>query len=186
MTISTNSLTTRIGRRIGAFAWRLPLALGALAIGGHAPTHAAENLVIDLTYDSVMDMVRPEVHPDIRVHHSLEVTISGRNELSEDRNRSAGPFHDQNSTVQVLGGSGEGSNYASWRAAPDGRLIRTQNDPQSTRTMTVTLNRDNTCRLDVVDQLKPGFTEYEFLRVSTHTMGYFSTYRVVSTSCNIR
>ncbi len=52
--------------------------------------------------------------------------------------------------------------------------------------MTVTLLTDDTCRLDVVDHLKPGFTEYEFLRISTHTMAFFSTYRVASTSCKIR
>src|SRR5580692_6966180 len=41
------------------------------------------------------------------------------------------------------------------------------------QTMTVTLTPGSTCRLDVVDQLKPGFTEYAFLRISTHTIGYF-------------
>ncbi|MGC1886886.1 MAG: hypothetical protein WA709_12435, partial [Stellaceae bacterium] len=58
-------------------------ALGAL------PGQAA-NMVIDLTYDSVMDMVRPEVHPGIAVHHNLQVTVSGGGNLSEGRNRSAG------------------------------------------------------------------------------------------------
>jgi len=46
-------------------------ALGAL------PGNAVANTVIDLTYDSVMDMVRPEVHPGIAVHHNLQVTVSG-------------------------------------------------------------------------------------------------------------
>ncbi len=87
--------------------------------------------------------------------------------------------------VQVLGSSGDESAYASWRAAPDGRLVRIQNDPQSTRTMTVTLLPDNTCHLDIVEQLKPGYSEYAFLRISTHTIGYFSAYRVIRTSCTI-
>jgi len=51
--------------------------------------------------------------------------------------------------------------------------------------MTVTLLPGNTCRLEVVDQLKPGFSEYAFLRISTHTIGYFPTYRVMRTSCTI-
>ena len=51
--------------------------------------------------------------------------------------------------------------------------------------MTVTLLPGNTCRLDVVDHLKPSFSEYAFLRISTHTIGYFSAYRVTRTSCTI-
>jgi hypothetical protein len=71
-----------------------------------------------------------------------------------------------------------------WRTAPDGRLVRVQNDPQSTRTMTVTALPGNTCRLEIVDQLKP-VSANAFLRISTHTLGYFSTYRVTGTSCTI-
>jgi hypothetical protein len=41
----------------------------------------------------------------------------------------------------------------------------------------------NTCRLEVVDQVKPGFSA--FLRISTHTIGYFPTYRVTRTFCTI-
>ena len=165
--------------------WALLSVIGALSAFGPATATAAVNTVIDLTYDSVMDMVRPEVHPNIAVHHNLQITVSGANNLVEARNRSSGPLRDQNAMVQVLGSSGDESTYASWQVAPDGRLVRIQNDPQSTRTMTVTLLPGNTCRLDVMDQLKPGFSEYAFLRISTHTFGYFSTYRVVRTSCTI-
>jgi hypothetical protein len=120
------------------------------------------------------------------VHHNLQVTISGGGGLSEQRDRSAQQYSDRNAMVQVLNSTGDESSYASWRVAPDGRLIRVQNDPQSTRTMTVTLTGGNTCHLDVVDQLKPGFTEYAFLRISTHTLGYFSSYRVTRTTCAMR
>jgi hypothetical protein len=147
---------------------------------------AADHFVIDLTYDSLMDMVRPERRADIHVHHVLHVTVSPNSGLSEQRNRSTKQYYDRNAMAQVLDSTGDDTTYASWRAAPNGTLVREQNDPQSTRTMTVTLLPDDTCRLDVIDHLKPGFTEYEFLRISTHTMGFFSTYRVVSTSCKIR
>ena len=163
----------------------LALWMFLLAVGS-TPANAAGNLVIDLTYDAVMDMVRPVVRPDIRVHHNLQVTVSAQNTFAEDRNRNTGRYYrDQNSMMQVLGSSGDQSSYASW-VASDGRLVRTQNDPQSTRTMTVTLLSGNTCRLDVVDTLKPGFREYAFLRITTHTMGYFSAYRVTATSCAVR
>jgi hypothetical protein len=164
----------------------LVLLLPAIASLPLAPAHAADRFIIDLTYDSLMNMVRPEVRPNIRVHHNLHVTVSRDSGLSEQRNRSTKQYYDQNAMAQVLDSQGDDSTYASWRTAPNGTLVRDQNDPQSTRTMTVTLLPDGTCRLDVVDHLKPGFTEYEFLRISSHTMGFFSSYRVVSTSCKIR
>ena len=165
--------------------WLLVSVITAFAAFGALPGNAAANTVIDLAYDSVMDMVRPEVHPGIAVHHNLQITVSGGGNLSEGRNRSAGPYQDRNAMMQVLSSSGDDAAYASWRTVPDGRLVRVQNDPQSTRTMTVTLLPGNTCRLEVADQLKPGFSEYAFLRISTHTIGYFSTYRVTRTSCTI-
>jgi hypothetical protein len=152
---------------------------------GVTSANATQNIVIDLTYDSAMDMVRPEVHPHIVVHHNLHVTISGQGNLAEHRNRTTKQYVDRNAMAQVLSSSGDDAAYASWKVAPDGRLVRIEDDPQSTRTMTVTLLPDNKCRLDVVDQLKPGFTEWALLRISTHTLGYFSSYRVTDTSCSV-
>jgi len=165
---------------------KLVLLLVTVAAVPITSAHAAAQFVIDLTYDSVMDMVRPEVKPDIHVHHVLQVTMSRDSRLTEKRNRSIKQYSDQNAMAQVLASRGDDSTYASWHTAPDGTLVRDQNDPQSTRTMTVTLLPNDACRLDVVDHLKPGFTEYEFLRIASHTMGFFSTYRVVGTSCKIR
>ena len=51
--------------------------------------------------------------------------------------------------------------------------------------MIVTLTSPTTCRLDIRDELKPGFSDYAFLRITTHTMGYISSYRVTGTSCAI-
>jgi hypothetical protein len=150
-----------------------------------APVAGANATVIDLTYDSVMDMVRPEPHPNIAVHHDLQLVISAAG-VVEQRDRNVQQYSDRGAMAQSsLSAGGEDSAYVAWRAPPDGRLVRVQNDPQSTRTMTVTIS-GNACHLDVVDQLKPGFSEYAFLRVTTHTLGYFSTYRVTRTTCAVR
>jgi hypothetical protein len=151
-----------------------------------APARAGGTTVIDLTYDSVMDMVRPEVHPGIAVHHNLQITLSDGNKVSETRDRSVRNASDANAMRQVLGGGGEGGSYASWHVVSKDKLERIQRDPQSTRTMVVSLTSPTTCRLDIHDELKPGFNEYAFLRVSTHTLGYFSSYRVTGTTCAIR
>ena len=98
----------------------------------------------------------------------------------------AGLYADANAMAQVLGELDARPGYVSWKAMPDGRFVRVENDPQSVRTMTLTLMAGNACRLDVVDRLKPGFNEYAFVRITPHTMGYFSDYRVVRTSCRVR
>ena len=156
-----------------------------LLAAGLAAVPAAAQTRIDLTYDSVMDMVRPEQHPGIIVHHNLQIVFSGQN-IAENRDRNARQFSDQNAMVQELGGTEQQGTYASWRVESNTLLVRTQRDPQSTRIMTVTLTSPTTCHLDVVDSLNPGFSEYAFLRISTHTLGYFSSYRVMQTSCSIR
>jgi hypothetical protein len=157
------------------------------AVIGAMPALADAPMTIDLTYDSVMDMVRPEVILDLKVHHNLHIAVAADGSVSERRNRNTGRYADRNESRQEeLNNSEDQANYVSWRRPAPGTLVREENDPQSVRTMTVTLLPGHSCRLDVVDRLKPGFTEYEFLRIKTHTMGYYSTYRVFATSCAIR
>ena len=79
---------------------RLP-ALAALFVLAGIGTAVADTK-IDLTYISVMDMVRPEVHPNIVVHHNLHVTIAGQGNLAEHRHRSTKQYADRNAMAQVL------------------------------------------------------------------------------------
>jgi len=168
------------------FSARLLLVATLFSYGfGLAAVPAVAQIRIDLIYDSVMDMVRPEQHPGIIVHHNLQIVFSGQ-KVAENRDHNARQFSDRNAMVQELGGTEQLGTYASWRAESNALLVRTQRDPQSTRIMTVTLTLPTTCHLDVVDTLDPGFSEYAFLRISTHTLGYFSSYRVIRTSCSIR
>jgi hypothetical protein len=143
----------------------------------------AEEISIDLTDDSEMDMVRPESHPGISVHHTLQIHMNG-GKLTENRDRSTGKYFDKNSTVQEH--SSEDRAGVVWHVIDANHLVRLQTFPQSKREMTVSVNPDKTCTLNVVDTLKPGYHEYAFLRVSVHSIGYFSPYRVVSTSCTIQ
>jgi hypothetical protein len=165
----------------GAFA---ALCIAGISNCGHvAQALAGESIQIDLTYDSEMDMVRPENRPGISVHHNLHVTFVNGTGVTENRDRQTGNLQDSGSMTQAPRAEG---GYASWRVLSKDKLMRTERDPQSTRTMIVTLTSSSSCTLDVKDQLKSGFNEYAFPRVSTHSMGYFSTYRVVSTTCAIR
>lgn len=163
-----------------------PLFLAAVAVSLAAlvPSTASADVTIDLKYDSVMDMVRPEQRSGIVVHHNLEILFTGQTAV-ENRDRNTKNLQDRNAMDQDLGGE-DPAVYASWRVLSKTRLVRTQRDPQSTRTMTVTLAPDGTCHLDVVDKLSPGFTEYAFRRIASHAIGYFSSYRVLQTTCSIR
>jgi len=160
------------------------LASVVFSLAGLAPSAASADMTIDLKYDSVMDMVRPEQRSGIQVHHNLRIVFTGR-AVVEKRDRNTKNLQDRNATDQDLGEAEPTDTYVSWRVASKTRLVRTQRDPQSTRTMTVTLSPGNACHLDVVDKLRPGFTEYAFLRIESHTLGYFSSYRVIQTSCTI-
>ena len=166
---------------------RVPVlaAMSAAALMLSASARAEEPTRIDLTYDSVMDMVRPENLPGIKVHHNLHVRIANGSVLTEHRDRRTRQYADRNATAQVLEGTGEDEAGVSWRVVADGTLVRDQDFRQSTRTMTVTFLPGHACRLDVVDRLKPGFTEYEFLRLKVHEMGFCSRYTVIATSCRL-
>ena len=59
-----------LARPLFVVALILP-AVGLLASQATAQTR------IDLTYDAMMDMVRPEQHPGIIVHHNLQIVFSG-------------------------------------------------------------------------------------------------------------
>jgi hypothetical protein len=164
---------------------RLPFFLGVvLAAFGLVSSKAIAETTIALSYDSVMYMVRPEQR-SISVHHNLQIVFTGQN-VVENRDRNTRDLQDRNATAQDSESTSPEGTYVSWRVESSTRLVRTQRDPQSTRIMTVTLTPGNACHLDVVDTLNPGFTEYAFLRISSHTMGYFSSYRVVQTSCTMR
>src|SRR5271167_3478300 len=86
--------------------------------------------------------------------------------VAENRDRNAREFSDRNAVVQELGGTERSGTYASWRVESSTRLVRTQRDPQSTRIMTVILTSPDTCKLDVVDTLKPGFSRGVHLQSS--------------------
>jgi hypothetical protein len=182
--IGEESMVEHFARKRTNLGARLASIVGALSfIFASAPSMAAGPIQIDLTYDSEMDMVRPENHPGIAVHHNLHVTFVNGKGVTENRDRNAGRYQDKNSMTQA---PREEAGYATWRVLSQDKLMRIERDPQSTRTMIVTLTSASTCTLEVKDELKSGFNEYAFLRISTHSLGYFSSYRVVGTSCTIR
>jgi len=121
------------------------------------PSNASAEITIDLTYDSVMDMVRPEQHPGIRVHHNLQIVFSGGT-VVENRDRNTKNLSDRKC---------DGPRFRRCGCTDD---------------LCVLARRDE----HSIGAHPRGFSEYAFLRISTHTLAYFSSYRVIRTSCSIQ
>ena len=156
-----------------------------LAGGAFAVPAAAGQTTIELTYESVMDMVRPDVHPGVKVHHNLQVVLSEGNQVTETHNRNANGLSDKFAHEAALGGGDAQSYEPVWHVVSAGELVRTQNEVQSTRTITVTLTTPTTCSVAVKDELKPGFAEYAFPRIGQHALAYFTGYHIVGSTCAI-
>jgi len=164
-----------------------PPVLLVLASAAFAVPAAAGQTTIDLTYDSVMDMVRPDFHSGIKVHHNLQVILSEGNQISETHDRNANGLSDKFARQQALGsGDAQGSYEPVWHVVSRDELVRIQNEAQSTRTITVTLTSPTTCRLAVKDELKPGYAEYAFPRIGQHAFAYFTGYQIVGSTCAIQ
>jgi hypothetical protein len=163
-----------------------PLAIALSAVA--APTEAQDSssdkkTVINLNYDSVMDRARPNPMSDGKAHFHIQVTLWGKNKITQVQDLSSGRLSEQRTTDQDLG---EDARSGVWHVASRNRLVHVWNMAQSVRTIAVTLKPDNTCDLNVKDVLKPGFHEYAFQARWTAGLEYYSRYENTNTSCEIR
>jgi hypothetical protein len=139
--------------------------------------------VIDLDYDSVMDRAHPNPLTNGQVHFHIRVVLSGKNKISQTHDLQSGSLSQQNSTDQALG---EDARSGAWHVVSSTRLMHIWNMPQSVRTITVTINPDNTCNMEVRDTLKRGFREYAFQARWTAGLEYYSRYENINPKCEIR
>ena len=128
------------------------------------------------------DRIRPNPQSGIVVNQTVNATLSGEGNVSDTRIREAGRASDQKRNTKVLGAE---SGALRWEVLDANKLRRTVNAPQSVQFLTITVN-GNTCTLDVVFKLKPGFREYQFNRITDGTTAYFTQPMIQSTSCTIR
>jgi len=145
----------------------------------------AADATIELTYDTTMDMVRPMAYPGVKVHHAMTVTLSAGGQVAETHNLEANGQADKFAHQATLGGGDPQAYEPVWHVVSASELVRTQNEAQSTRTITVKLTSPTTCSLEVKVELKPGFSEFAFRRIGQRAMGFFTNYRVVDSTCAI-
>ena len=157
--------------------------LAAAVIALPAPVMAADTQ-ITATFTADYDRIRPDPYPGIHLKNTLEVTLSGVNQVKETNTRQTGPLSDNQKGMKILGQkSPDGGSL--WTVAGENRLERVVNGPQSTTTMTIEVS-GTSCKFDVKFKLKPGFNEYMFKQVRNGEMGYFTEPKVSSTTCTIR
>lgn len=137
--------------------------------------------VIMLDYDSVMDRVRPNPGNDLRAHFHIELQLSGSSGITQSYTLSSGS-HTQNAITSGNLGRQLGSGV--WHVISSQKLQHTYNMPQSVRTLTITMRKNDKCELNVVDHLKPGYTEYMFRAQWTEWESY-SRYENINETCAV-
>lgn len=159
----------------------LAATFGAATCGARAQS---DTVTIRASYTTVMDRVRPDPRSDVRSRHSLELRLSGVRRVDESWQSRSGRFGRESHRVKQLGG-GDEEGTGAWRVLPNNRIQRKINYTQSVTTLTITVDRDDRCRLDVSSALKPGFSEFRFRRQSTGDWGYFVNRRANDLSCEV-
>jgi hypothetical protein len=157
--------------------------LAAMTITLPVPAMAADTH-ITATFTADYDRIRPDPYPGIHLKNTLEVTLSGVNEVKETNTRQAGNLSDNQKGMKILGQkSPDGGSQ--WKVAGESRLERVVNGPQSVMTQTIEVSGTK-CKFDVTFKLKPGFTEYVFKQIRNGQPGYFTEPKVSSTTCTIK
>ncbi len=154
----------------------------AVALLATAPAHA-QDVVFDLDMLFQYDRLTPDFYPGINNRVRMSVTLSGKNTVRVARYRRVGPFVEDISNQATLGQEGQ---RGSWRVVNASTIRGTLNFPNSTRVTTLTTTGGNSCSVQVVDQLKPGFRDFVFRRMDGGGMAKFSQPRLVSSSCTVR
>jgi hypothetical protein len=152
----------------------------------HVALAQNRDTVIQLSLDTAMDMVQPEQMSNLAGHDDITLALHSDGSITEQQT-SAAHQRGKGSTQRNIDSSGRlgGSMASSWHVKSSNVLERFRNFQQNTRTWRVTV-AGSSCRLDVIDKLKPGFGTYSFPRTRDGTIAYFTNYRVTGTSCSIR
>jgi hypothetical protein len=150
---------------------------------------AAGDTVIHVTFDSTMDMVEPIVMLNLVSRFEKTVVLKADGTVGEIMNYGGtqssvggGPTPSRDEVQvrklgRVAGGSG-------WRVKGANVLVKYFSFPQNTRTSTITVS-GSSCKYDVVETLKPGFSTYTYPRSDTGKIAYFKNVRIAATSCSI-
>jgi hypothetical protein len=152
-----------------AFAAVTLLTLTTLAFADDTSIHAE--------YTANYDRLRPNPYKDIHLKNSIDLILTGNNEVRESYKREAGKFSDAKSAANKLG--------SNWTVQEGNKIQRIIDLPQNTTEMTVTVD-GKACKFDIQFKLKPGFKEFTFIKIMDGKIGYFTQPMVQTTTCTIQ
>lgn len=155
--------------KVFVFAAVTLLSLTTLAVADDTAIHAE--------YTADYDRLRPNPYKGIHLKNSVDLVLTGNNEVRETNKREAGKFADAKSGSNKLG--------SSWTVQEGNRIQKIIDQPQSTTEMTVTVD-GKTCKFDIQFKLKPGFKEFAFIKIMDGKIGYFTQPMVQTTACTIQ
>ena len=141
---------------------------------------AIADVTITITYDQKLDLISPQSIPNIHAQDQFVVVLRDDGSIHEQANFIAGKS--QRSEVSE---KGLGKTHGGWHVSSRNVLTKIMEGPQSTRTITVTVE-GTSCHIAVVNRLKPGFSTYKYKRASNGQWGEFTNVSVTGTSCSIR
>jgi hypothetical protein len=160
---------------------KMPCFVGAFFIAFGITAEAQNSdTKIHLGFDLSMDQVSPTSHP---VNSSDEVWLTLHTNGSIEERHSWGGETDNHGARL-----GRAINaIASWHVRSSNIIERFQSFPNNTRSWQVSVDGAS-CKLSVVDKLRPGKREYTFPTPGTHPLvyHYFENYRVTRTFCTIQ
>jgi len=161
--------------------------LAMIAVATVFPSLAmADDTKIKATYTADYDRIRPDPQKGVHLNHTMEVALSGVNQVKETQTRQVEKINDVQKDMTILGQKSS-DGQALWTVAVAGpnRLERVVNSPQSTTTMFIEVN-GSSCKFNVQFKLKEGFTEYKWRQIRNGEMGFFTEPKVSSTTCSIK
>jgi hypothetical protein len=155
----------------------------ALSVGSCASSQAENGVrTMDTHFQEVHHRVDNFDHPIVWDHH-LTVILSGKNNIHETwdshNNNSLQTSRASESTFGY-----EGKAYV-WHVLGANKLARFQEFLQHTMTIIISMRPDNSCSLQVIYKLKPGYSDMYMPRADNHVMTHYTLPKLLSTSCAI-
>jgi hypothetical protein len=154
------------------------IAFSALTLLALTALPARADTAIHADYSATYDRLRPKPYKGINLKNTIDVTLSGTNSVRETNTREAGTFSDSKSKSSTLGSGG-------WSVLGENKIQKIIDQPQSVTEMTITVD-GAACKFDIQFKLKPGFTEFAFIKIMDGKIGYFTQPKVETTTCVIK
>jgi hypothetical protein len=158
------------------------IVLLVLPMAGANPSSAA---TIRVTYTTSVDRVRPDPKNGIIGHHSLTITLSGKNTVQEIKDSRSGSSSHRSASNLTLGG-GTDNEGGRWRVASATQLVRRSDNPNGSRIVTITMTGQTSCQATVNIVLKPGFAVHTMRRLVSREFAYYSRAEVVDAACEVQ